>query len=370
MIGERGTDQEQGLTEAVTNTTLDSEPSAEPFAVSQHLTLLARWESLLVALLAALVIYGTATSEVFFDVDNFSLITSAAMEKAIMALPMTLIIVAGEIDLSVASILGLSSAVIGVSWNAGFPIWLCVILALGTGAVAGLLNGLLITRLGLPSLVVTLGTLALYRGLASVLLGSDAVSDYPSGFTSFGFENIPGTPAPWSFLIFVTLLAVFLVVLHRSWIGRQIYAIGLNREAARYSAVRVARIKLWLYVTSGTLAALAGVIFTARVSSSRSDNAVGFELDVIAAVLLGGVSIFGGRGTLVGVVLSLAVVATLRNALALNTVSAEIQSISIGALLILSVLGPNLARRLPRRGPRGITDVTGRVAAPGQGTGD
>ena len=329
------------------------------------MTLLARWEALLVALLVILIGYGTATSDVFFDANNFSFLTSAAMEKAIMALPMTLIIISGEIDLSVASVLGLSSATIGVTWDAGLPIWLCIAVALLVGAGAGLINGLLITRLGLPSLVVTLGTLALYRGLASVLLGAEAISDYPAGFRTFGSGKVGGTQIPWSLLVFVALLAGFLVVLHRSWVGRQIYAIGNNSEAARYSAVRVARIKCWLYVASGTLAALAGVVFTARVSSSRADNATGFELDVIAAVLLGGVSIFGGRGTLVGVVLSLAVVATLRNALALNTVSAEVQSISIGALLIVSVLGPNLARRLPRRAIRG-----GAVAVPEPGTAD
>jgi rhamnose transport system permease protein len=310
---------------------------------------LLRWETLLVALLLGVIALGAATSPVFLRGSNFSLLASGTMEKAIMALPMTLIVVAAEIDLSVASTLGLASAVVGVGWAAGVPLWLCVVGALLVGALCGAVNGLLVTRLGLPSLVVTLGTLALYRGLASVLLGAEAVSDYPDWFTGFGFGTIPGTGVPWTFLLFVALLAVFLVVLHRSWVGRQLYAVGLNPEAARFSAVRVARLTFWLFVASGTLAALAGVVFTARISSSRADNAVGFELDVVAAVLLGGVSIFGGRGTLVGVVLSLATIATVRNVLALNNVGAEIQNITIGALLILSVLGPNLARRLPRR---------------------
>jgi rhamnose transport system permease protein len=285
-------------------------------------------------------------SPVFLDGSNFSLIVSNAVERAIMALPMTLIIIAGEIDLSVASIAGLASAVLGETWDAGWPLWLCVAVTLLVGAAAGLVNGLLITRLGLPSLVVTLGTLALFRGLAFVILEERAISDYPRGFTTFGFRSIPGTRAPWTLLVFLPLLAVFLIVLHRGWVGRQLYAIGNNPEAARFSAVRVARLKLWLFVVSGTLAALAGILFTARVSSSRADNAIGFELDVIAAVLLGGVSIFGGRGTLVGVVLALAVIATTRNVLQLTNVKAEVQSITAGALLVLSVLGPNVARRL------------------------
>lgn len=314
---------------------------------------LARWETLLVALLVAVLAWGTVRSDVFLDGGNFTIATSTFMERAIMALPMTLIIIAGEIDLSVASILGLASAVLGVLWDAGVPLWLGIPLALLVGAACGLVNGLLVTRLGLPSLVVTLGTFALYRGLAYVVLGGAegqrAISDYPSRFVTFGRGVIPGTVVPWSALIFAALMVIFLVVLHRAWVGRQIYALGLNPEAARFSAVRVARIKLGLYVVSGLLAALAGVLYTARISSSRADNALGFELDVIAAVLLGGVSIFGGRGTLVGVLLSLAVVATLRNVLAITNVGADIQNFAIGGLLILSVLGPNLVRRLPRR---------------------
>jgi len=315
--------------------------------MSAQLTRLAlRWETLLTALLLAVILTGALTSDVFFEGSNVTVILGVAMEKAIMALPMTLIIIAGEIDLSVASILGLASAVLGKTWEAGLPLPLCIAITLLTGAVAGLLNGIFVTRLGLPSLVVTLGTLSLYRGLAYVILGDGAVSDYSRDFAEFGFGTITGTRLPWTTLVFLPLFLIFAVVLHRAWIGRQIYAIGANPEAARFSAVRVARVKLWLYVASGTVAALAGIMFTARVSSSRADNAVGFELDVIAAVLLGGVSIFGGRGTLIGVALSLAVVATLRNVLNLNSSNAEIQSIAVGSLLILSVLLPNLTRRL------------------------
>jgi rhamnose transport system permease protein len=304
------------------------------------------WEALLALILIALIGFGASVSDLFFQRSNFTLILSHTMERAVMALPMTLIIISGEIDLSVASTLGLSSAMIGVTWELSWPFWVCILCALLIGAACGLLNGLLITRLGLPSLVVTLGTLALYRGLASVLLGDSAVSNFPRRFTSFGFGTIGGSGIPWTLLVFLPLLAIFALLLHRSWVGRQIYAAGNNPVAARFSAVRVARLKLWLFVSSGLLAAIAGIMFTARVSSSRSDNAVGFELDVIAAVLLGGVSIFGGRGTLLGVVLSLAVIATMRNILALTTAQAEIQSIAVGSLLILSVLGPNIFRKL------------------------
>ena len=321
---------------------------------TERWAVLARWETLLVGLLLGSVVLGAVRSPFFLDGSNFGLLVSSFAEKAIMALPMTLIIIAGEIDLSVASTMGLSSVVLGLAWRDGHPLWVCIALALLVGAVCGLTNGLLITLLGLPSLVVTLGTLALFRGLAQGLLKQDAVSDYPEAFRTFGFGKVPGTGVPWSAVVFAALLALFAVVLHRSWLGRQIYALGSSPEAARYAAVRVDRIKVALFVASGAIAALAGVIYTARISSSRSDNATGFELDVIAAVLLGGVSIFGGRGTLLGVVLSLATVATLRNGLALSNVGAATQSVAVGALLIGSVLLPNAARRLaPGRVGRG-----------------
>lgn len=308
--------------------------------------LLRTWEALLVVLLVCSVLLGSTLSPYFLTGTNFSLMISDFMEKAIMALPMTLIIIAGEIDLSVASVLGLASVVLGFTWNAGFPLWLAISITLAVGATAGLLNGLLVTRLGLPSLVVTLGTLALYRGLAFVVLQDQAVSNFPDAFTNFGFGNVPGTLIPWSFVVFITLAFLFMVVLHRSRIGRQLYAIGSNREAARFAGIRVAQLKLMLFVVSGLLAALAGIIFTARISSARADNALGFELDVITIVLLGGVNIFGGRGTLLGVMLSLFVIGSLRNALGLADVSADIQNIIVGSLLAFSVLGPNVAQRI------------------------
>jgi rhamnose transport system permease protein len=304
------------------------------------------WEALLVVLLILAIIMGTSLSPYFLTGFNASSLTRDLMEKAIMALPMTLIIIAGEIDLSVASTLGLASVILGATWSAGVPLWLGMIIVLVIGAIAGALNGLLVTRLGLPSLVVTIGTLALYRGLAFVVLGDQAVSNFPSAFTNFGFGSVPGTLIPWPFVVFVILVLIFMVVLHWSWIGRQIYAVGNNKEAARFAGIRVADLKLTLFVLSGLLAALAGIIFTARFSSARPDNALGFELDVVTIVLLGGVNIFGGRGTLVGVILSLFIIGIVRNALSFASISGDIQNIVVGTLLIFSVLGPNIAQSI------------------------
>src|SRR6267143_1566961 len=278
--------------------------------------LLRRWESLLVVLLVAFIVLGSSLSPFFLSGSNFSDLTSNLMEKAIMALPLALIIIAGEIDLSVESMLGLASALLGFTYALGWPLWLDIPLVLVAGATGGLLNGLLVTRAGLPSLVVTLGTLALYRGLASVVLGPQSVSGWPAWFTNFGFGDVPGTLIPWPFVVFAVLAAAFMFVLHRTWIGRQIFAIGKSKEAARYAGIQVARVKTLLFVLSGTLSALAGVVLTARLSSARADNGQGF------------------------------VIGALRNGLTLADVSPDVQSVLVGALLILSVAGPTAARRI------------------------
>ncbi len=310
-------------------------------------SLLITWEALLVVLLLIGVVIGSVLSPFFLTGFNLEYaLPSSIMEIAIMALPMTLIIIVGEIDLSVASVLGLASVVLGLLWESGHPMWLAIGVALLVGLVAGGLNGLLVTRLALPSLVVTIGTLALYRGLAYVVLGDQAVSDFPTAFTNLGFGTIPGTELPWSLLIFAILVVIFGVALHLSHWGRQLYAMGNNKEAARFSGINVGRVKLILFILSGVIAALAGVIFTSRFSSARPDNAVGFELTVVTVVLLGGVNIFGGRGSLLGVVLAIFIVGVLQDTLSLLNVSGDIQSLAIGLLLILSVLGPNIARRI------------------------
>jgi len=306
---------------------------------------LARWETLLLVVLIALIVLGTRLSPVFLTPRNFSNLLAALMEVAIMALPMTLVIIAGEIDLSVESMAGLSCAVLGFLWAAGIPIWVGVAIVLCIGAAGGLMNGLLIARGGLPSLVVTLGTLALFRGLALIVLGPQGVSNFPDDFTTLGFGYVPGTLIPWPFVIFIVLATILAIVLHRTWIGRQVYAIGKSSGAARYSGVRVTRLRTSLFVLTGLIAALAGVILTARLSTARADAAEGMTLTVVTVVLLGGVNIFGGRGTIPGVVLAVLVVAVMQNALRLASVTVEVQSIALGLLLILSVVIPSFAHQ-------------------------
>jgi rhamnose transport system permease protein len=307
---------------------------------------LARWEVLLALFLIALIAIGTSVSPVFLTGRNVANLIAALIEVAIMSLPMALIIIAGEIDLSVESMVGLSAAILGALFAAGVPLPLTLMIVLIVGALGGLLNGVLVTRVGLPSLVVTLGTLALFRGLALVVLGSRGVSNFPDWFTGFGFGSVPGLPVPWPFTLYLALAVVLAILLHRTWIGRQLYAIGKNQSASRFSGIRVARVKLLLFVLSGVVASLAGIILVARMSSARADVGSGLTLVVVTIVLLGGVDIFGGRGTIPGVVLAFFALAVMGNVLRLTNVSSDIQSIAVGLLLIVSVVIPSLARRV------------------------
>lgn len=321
-------------------------PTTNGTAASPWVRGVARWEVLLGIVLLGLLWVGTSLSPVFLTAPNFTNLTAAVMEVAIMALPMALIIIVGEIDLSVESMVGLSASVLGFLWAGGVQLEVAIPVVLIIGALGGLLNGMAVTWAGLPSLVVTLGTLALFRGLALVVLGPRGISGFPPAFSGFGFGTVPGTPIPWPFVLFAFLAIGLGVLLHGTWIGRQVYASGKNIGAARYSGVRVNTIKIGLFVASGSIAALAGVLLAARLASARADAGEGMTLTVVTIVLLGGVNIFGGRGTIPGVVLAALTLAVLGNALRLADISSEIQSIAIGALLIVSVVIPTLARQV------------------------
>lgn len=256
----------------------------------------------------------------------------------LIALPMTLIIVTEEIDLSVASIVGLASVLTGLLTQAGLPFLLAAAIAVLAGALAGTVNGFLVTVVGLPSLAVTIGTLALYRGIAVGLLGTTAITEFPQTWTGLARANIPGTPIPLIMVAFAVLAAVFAVVLHFTPFGRSLYAIGLNKEAAAFSGIDVGRTKFVLFIASGAVSAFAGVYFTLLYSNARGDNAMGMELQIIAAVLLGGVSIFGGRGALHGVIAGVLLIGTLASALRLANVTSDVINVITGLLLIFSVV--------------------------------
>lgn len=260
----------------------------------------------------------------------------------LIAMPMTLIIITGEIDLSVASTAGLASALMGTLWEDGLPIWLVICVCLLVGLAAGAVNGILIAGLGLQSLAVTIGTLALYRGLALVVIGDNAVANFPPGLTTFTTSKLGNTGIPTVMIGVVAIVVVFGVVLHLTPFGRGLYAIGSTAEAASFVGINVRRATFKLYVWCGGISALTGVFWTLRFSSARSDNASGLELTVIAAVLLGGVSIFGGKGSITGVVAAVALIGTITYSLRLERVSDVVLIIVTGTLLIISVVAPRV----------------------------
>jgi rhamnose transport system permease protein len=310
-------------------------------------SLLGRWEALLVGLLVVTFAWGQGISTEFLTTDSFTTGSLDFSEVALMALALTLVIVAAEIDLSVASVLALSSALMADLWNRGLPLELIMPICLAAGALCGAFNGWLVTRLGLPSLAVTIGTLALFRGMAYVVIGDESVTDFPATWTDRGFGNFAGTFIPNTMVLFAILAVAFGVLLHATPFGRSVYAIGANQEAAYFTGLRVKRIKLILFVLSGTVAALAGIVISLRNSTAAANVGLGFELTAITAVLLGGVSIFGGRGTIVGVILALLLLGAIQKALLLSeSISSYWIQIVTGALLVGSVLGPNIARRV------------------------
>jgi rhamnose transport system permease protein len=321
-------------------------PARERAREGSPLARLASWETLIAFLIVVACIVGSTISGEFLTADSFTTASFDMIEVALMALPLALVVVAAEIDLSIASVLGLSSAVMGKLWNAGLPIEVIFVICLALGALCGAFNGLLVTRLGLPSLAVTIGTLALFRGLAYVVLGDESVTSFPASWTDRAFGTIGGGWFPNVMVLFLILAVIFGILLHFTPFGRSIYAIGANEEAARFSGVRVKRVKLLLFVMSGTVAALVGIVLTLRNSTAAANVGNGFELTVVAAVVLGGVSIFGGRGRLGGVILALVLLGAIQKALTLSeSISSYWIQIVDGILLVGSVLIPNLVTR-------------------------
>lgn len=314
--------------------------------------LLTPWETGLLALFLVTLALNAAFAPEFLTVQNQINLFQLSIEKIIVALVMTLIIINAEIDLSVASVMGLSAATFGYLVNNGVDGGPAILACLGVGLLAGLVNAVLVARVGIPSLVVTLAMLIGFRGLARVLVQDNSLGDFPGWFTELGQKGLVG-PVPLSLLVFVLLALTFGILLHRTGFGRQVVVIGTNADVARFSGLDVASIKTRLFLMSALVSAGAGLLYAARLGSVRGDSALGFELDIITMVLMGGVSIFGGRGSMTGVLLSILIILNLRNGMALLNITGHVQTGVIGVLLIGSVLLPNLVNDLRRRPARG-----------------
>ena len=305
-----------------------------------------RWEWMLVALVLLAIVINSRLTPYFLNTQNLSRTSADFMELGLMMLPMVFIIITGNIDLSVASNLGMCASLMAVLWNLGVNIWVAAGAGLVLGTLGGLLNGFLIARIKLPALVATLGTYAFFRGIAYVLLGDQAGRGYPPAFTYLGQGKIPGTLIPFSVALFAVLAVVFGLVLHRNKFGRHIFSIGNNENASIYAGVPVANIKLIIYTVSGFMAALAGLVLAARFGSTRPDIGNGLELSVITAAVLGGVDINGGTGTMPGAVLALLLIGLVRFGMGLKNLQDQVQSIAIGSLLILSILIASVGRAI------------------------
>ncbi|MFN8442127.1 MAG: ABC transporter permease [Caldilineaceae bacterium] len=313
--------------------------------MKQLLRWLGRWEALLFLILVVVIAINVSRSPNYLTVNNQINLFQLYIEKIIVALAMTLIIINGEIDLSVASVMGLAACVTAYLFDQGLPMPLAIGVALLTGVLCGLNNGFWSAYVGLPSLVVTLAGLIGYSGAARVLLEDKSITGFPQWFNDLGQKAFLG-PLTLAIVLFLVLVVLAVIVLQSSGFGRYIYVIGNNAKVARYSGVKVKRVKMTLFILSGLISAMAGVLLAARLGAVRGNTAEGFELDIITMVLLGGVSSFGGTGTLVGVFLSILLVLNLRNGMSLVNITGETQTGIIGALLILSVLIPNIMRNV------------------------
>ena len=318
--------------------------SGSPRVLSRAGAALLSHEGILALILVVSLALLSTQTDRFLTTQNLLNQGRLMAEVGLVAMPMTFIIITAGIDLSVGSVLGLCAILLGVMWqNFGLPLELAIVLTLLVGAAAGAFNGWFITRVGVPPLIMTLATLALFRGLAEGISQARSVRGYPEWFYELGQGEILGVPSQLWILFMVVLASG--IVLARTTFGRSLYAIGHNQLAARFSGIPVDRYKLAIYTFSGVMAGLAGCIFVSRVSTTRSDMGTGLELDVIAAVVLGGTSIFGGTGTILGTVLGVILIQLLKNGLALTGVKGDATIIVIGAVLIVSILITSWVRR-------------------------
>ena len=303
-----------------------------------------RHETILALLVLVALFVLDRQSDKFFTVDNLLNQGRLMTEVGLIAVIMTFVIITGGIDLSVGSILGMTAILLGVFWkNMGMPLPVAIALGLVVGTFAGFLNGVIISRFRVPPLIATLGTLALYRGIAEGVSQARSVRGYPEWFYVLGQGEVLGVPTQLWLLALVALVGA-IVLAYTTW-GRTTYAIGSNEVAARFSGLDVDWTKLAIYSASGLAAAAAAAIFVSRVSTTRSDMGTGIELDAITAVVLGGTSIFGGRGTIVGTLLGLILIQALKNGLSLAGVKSDGTVVLIGAVLILTILISNLFHR-------------------------
>ncbi|KWT84770.1 branched-chain amino acid ABC transporter permease [Agrobacterium tumefaciens str. B6] len=307
--------------------------------------IMASWEVLLLGVAILIFIANSLASPYFLNAWNLSDATFNFTEKAIIAFAMALLITAGEIDLSVAAIIALASTAMGAAVQMGIGTPGLVAIGIGTGLLCGAFNGFLVAGLKLPSIVVTIGTMSLFRGISYIVLGDQAYGKYPADFAYFG-QGYVISVISFEFVLFIVMAILFAILLHATNFGRQVYVIGNNPFAARFSGIPVERVKFILFLLTGLMSGIAAVCLTSRLGSTRPSIAQGWELEVVTMVVLGGVSILGGSGTIAGVVIAAFVMGLVTFGLGLLNVPGIVMSIFVGLLLIITIAIPIVVRRL------------------------
>lgn len=307
--------------------------------------LLGSWEVLLFGVAVVIFIANSFASPYFLNAWNLSDATFNFTEKAMIAFAMAMLVIAGEIDLSVAAIIALASTAMGAAAQMGIGTPGLVAIGIGVGLACGAINGTLVSVLKLPSIVVTIGTMSLFRGISYIVLGDQAYGKYPADFAFFGQGYVVWVFS-FEFVLFIVLAIIFGILLHATNFGRQIFVIGNNEFAARFSGIPVERIKFKLFLLTGLMSGIAAVCLTSRLGSTRPSIAQGWELEVVTMVVLGGVSILGGAGTIAGVVIAAFVMGLVTFGLGLLNVPGIVMSIFVGLLLIITIALPIVARRI------------------------
>ena len=320
-----------------------------PHLFTRIADLLMTWELIVFVIFIVVIIVNSYLSPYFLDLFNILDTTFNFMEKAIVALPMIFVIICGDIDISVAGIIALSSLLMGMASVAGAASGTLVLVGLGAGLAAGFLNGFLITRFGIPAIAVTIGSMSLFRGISYAVLGDQAYTKYPPSFAFFGQGYMGNTIIPFELVLFIVLAVVFGLLLHRTTFGRKVYAIGNNATTAQFSGVPVNRIRWIVFSLSGMMSGLAAILLTSRIGSTRPNIASGWELEIITTVVLGGVAISGGKGNIMGVIIGTFLIGFLKFGMGLINVPGKVMNIVIGFLLIFAIMLPGYIHALRSR---------------------
>lgn len=307
------------------------------------------WEFLIFVIFVLVMVVDSLLSPYFLDWANLFDATFNFMEKAIIAMPMIFVIICGDIDISVASIIALSSLMMGLASEHGAGTPILILIGVASGFLCGLFNGLLITRLDIPAIAVTLGSMSLFRGVAAAVLGDGVYKKYPESFGFFGQGYAIGYLVPFELILFIVMAVITVVILNKTVYGRYLYAIGNNKTAAKFSGVPVQKVRLIAFILTGVCSGIAAILFTSRIGSTRSNIASGWELDVIMTVVLGGVAITGGKGNVLGVVIASFLVGYMKFGMGVINVPGKVMNIITGILLVVAILLPRTVDKLRNR---------------------